>query len=238
VNPAAYFLDFDHTLFHTDQFFHVDVRNSFLRFGIDPAKWEESYAAVWPTGYSLEKHAVEAARRSGGELPVEAMKRVLRDSFSNLDAYVFPDVVPFLQRAKKSGAPLYLVSFGDPEWQRYKVSASHLSSYFDGLFLTSAEGGKARLILDQAKRIRHALGVVDNNPAELDSIKDLAPQTRTFWMNRVPDELRVPRDELSRLKFLEARGYLEKKPRHQHILCHTLEMVWLARGDSDSRHAG
>ncbi len=227
VNPAAaaYFLDFDHTLFNTDEFFHVDVRNAFLRFGIDAADWEQSYAAVWPTGYSLEKHAAEVARRLGGRLPIEAMKRVLRDSFSDLSPYVFSDVVPFLQRARKSGAPLYLLSFGDPEWQRYKASASHLSGYFDDMFLTSTEGAKADLVSKRAKGMSQPVAVVDNNPDELDSIKDLAPETRTYWMNRVPDHLRVPGDELSRRKFLEARRYAEKTPRHQHTPCRTLDAL-------------
>src|SRR2546422_4826332 len=66
---TACFLDFDHTLFNTDEFFHVDVRNAFLRLEIDAAYWEQSYAAVWPTGYTLEKHAEEVYLRSGSKLP-------------------------------------------------------------------------------------------------------------------------------------------------------------------------
>src|SRR3989449_4290620 len=82
---TACFLDFDHTLFNTDEFFHVDVRNAFLHLGIDAAYWEQSYAAVWPTGYTLEKHAEEVYRRSGSKLPLDAMKRILQNSFSDLD---------------------------------------------------------------------------------------------------------------------------------------------------------
>ncbi len=67
---AAYFLDFDHTLFNTDQFFHLDVRAAFLRFGIDATDWEQSYSAVWLAGYSLDKHAEEVSRRSGKPIPL------------------------------------------------------------------------------------------------------------------------------------------------------------------------
>ena len=222
---AAYFLDFDHTLFNTDQFFHVDVRAAFLRFGIDATDWELSYSAVWPAGYSLDKHAEEVSRRSGRLIPLEEMKQVLRNSFSDLRRYVFPDVMPFLQPAKKNSARLYLLSFGNPEWQHYKVTASGLDGYFNDMFFTGVQGGKAGLIEEQAKRAEQRTAVVDNDPTELDLIKDFVPEARTYWMNRVPDDLRVPGDESSRLKFLEARRYLERLPRHSHILCRNLDGI-------------
>ncbi len=219
------FLDFDHTLFHTDQFFHVDVRDAFLRLGVDAAHWEQSYAAVWPTGYTLQKHVEEVARHSGNQLPLEEMKRILQNSFSDLKQYLFPDVLPFLQEAKSGSARLYLLSFGDHEWQRSKVSASALSGYFDEMFFTASPGGKSKLVQKQAKRGGQPVVVVDNNPVDLDSIRDFAPGARTYCMNRVPDHARVPTDELSRLRFLEARKYLEKTPRHQHIPCRNLDGI-------------
>ncbi len=219
------FLDFDHTLFHTDEFFHVDVRQSFLRLGIDAAEWEQSYAAVWPTGYTLEKHAEEVSRHSGRQLPLEVMKRILRNSFSDLRRYLFSDVLPFLERAKNNDTRLYLLSFGDCEWQRYKVSACAVSAYFHDMFFAATPGGKSRLVQEQANGIAETVLVVDNNSADLDLIRDHAPRIRTYYMNRVPDDMRFPADELSRLRFLEARKYLERVPRHEHIPCRTLEGI-------------
>ena len=90
---TAYFLDFDHTLFNTDEFFHVDVRNAFLRFGVKSEWWEQSYEKAWQTGYNLEKHTEESFRLSGNRLPLEEMRRVLQSSFSDLKCYLFPDVI-------------------------------------------------------------------------------------------------------------------------------------------------
>ncbi len=221
----VFFLDFDHTLFNTDEFFHVDIRNSFLRLGIDSTGWEQSYAAVWPTGYTLEKHAEEVARQSGNPLPLAEMKRILQDSFSDLRRYLFPDVLPFLKEAKKTGARLYLLSFGADEWQRYKIFASDLSGYFDGMFFTAIQGGKSARVLEQAKDVTQEVVVVDNNPTDLDLIRDRAPDIRTYCMNRVPDAARSPADSLTLLKFFEARRYLEKLPRHQHIPCRSLDEI-------------
>ena len=222
---TACLLDFDHTLFHTDEFFHVDVRESFLRLGIDAEEWERSYAAVWPKGYTLEKHVEEVSRQFGNRLPLEEMKRILENSFSDLKRYLFPDVLPFLQQAKKSGARLYLLSFGDYEWQRYKVSACSVAAYFDDMFFTATPGAKSELVRERAHRVAETVVVVDNNPADLDLIRDEAPEIRTYYMNRVPDEMRLPADEPSRLRFLEARKYLERAPRHRHIPCRTLDDV-------------
>src|SRR3990172_1845369 len=111
VNTAC-FLDFDHTLFNTDELFHVDLRNSFLGFGIDIDLWERSYDAVWKTGYTLEKHVEEIHRQSGIQLPREEMQQTLHDSFSDLRRYVFSYFVPFLYDSKKRSFRLYLLSFG------------------------------------------------------------------------------------------------------------------------------
>lgn len=220
---TACFLDFDHTLFQTDEFFHLDVRQSFLRLGIDAAEWEQSYAAVWPTGYSLEKHAEEISHRTRGRLPLEEMKRVLQETFSDLRRYLFPDVLPFLERANKDGTSLYLVSFGEPEWQRYKVSACAVSRYFDGMFFATTPGGKSALVQELVKGFSGNVFAVDNNPVDLDLIRDQAPEIRTYHMNRVPDDMRVPADDVSRLRYLEARRYLERVPRHKHVPCRSLD---------------
>ena len=219
------FLDFDHTLFHTDEFFHVDVRQAFLALRIDAKEWEQSYAAVWPTGYTLEKHAEEVSRQSGSQLPLKEMKSILQNSFSDLRRYLFPDVIPFLQRAKENGTRLYLLSFGDCEWQRYKVSACAVSAYFEDMFFATTPGGKSRLVREQVKTIREVVLVVDNNPVDLDLIRDQAPAVRTCHMNRVPDHMRSPADDLARRRFLEARRYLERVPRYQHVPCRTLDVV-------------
>jgi len=225
-SPAtAFFLDFDHTLFNTDEFFHVHVRDAFLRLGIDATQWEQSYNAVWPAGYTLERHAEEVFRRFGARLPLEEMKRILRSSFSDLRPYLFPDVLPFLEEGKKNGVQLYLLSFGHDEWQRYKASAARLDGYFDETFFTAVEGGKARLVQEHAARAAQTVVVVDNNPAELDLVKDLAPEVRTCCINRVPVHMRVATDELSSRKFLEARRYLDRIPRHRHMLCTSLSSV-------------
>jgi FMN phosphatase YigB (HAD superfamily) len=224
TRDRAIFLDFDHTLFNTDEFFHVDVRTSFRHLGLDSASWEQGYARAWRAGYSLEGHAEEMYRQTGGHRALEEMKRILRESFTDLRRYLFSDVLPFLGGAKERGVHLYLLSFGDPDWQRYKVRGSGIEPYFDGIFITAQEGGKANIILEQAGSCQKAV-IVDNNPSELDLIKEAAPDIATYCINRVPRELVVPADEISRLRYLEARDHATRPWRYQHVPCRTLEEV-------------
>jgi len=89
---SAFVLDFDHTLFDTDRFFWVDLRAAFARWAIDAAQWEASYAEVWPTGYSLDKHLGHLARHGRvADSVVAQLKGVLREHFADLRPYLFPD---------------------------------------------------------------------------------------------------------------------------------------------------
>lgn len=116
------------------------------------------------------------------------MKRILAGSFLDLRRYLFPDIVPFLEKIKTRGLVLFLLSFGNPGWQRYKVASSRIDTYFDNLFFVPVEGGKARLVFEHSNNFGRVI-TVDNNPAELDLIKDIAAATETYCINRVPDEM-------------------------------------------------
>jgi FMN phosphatase YigB (HAD superfamily) len=221
---CAAFLDFDHTLFNTDEFFHVDVRTSFRHLSVDSASWEGAYARAWPAGYNLDGHAEEMSRESGNQQTLDEMKRILREAFADLRRYLFPDVLPFLENAKAKGVRLYLLSFGNAEWQRYKVRGCRIEEYFDDVFFTSKEGEKVKLILADAGSCERML-MVDNNPSELDLIREAAPEVATYCINRVPRELVASADEMSRLRFLEAREYTTRPWRYGHVPCRTLDEV-------------
>jgi FMN phosphatase YigB (HAD superfamily) len=203
----------------------MDVRTAFGHLGLDSASWEQSYARAWRAGYSLDGHVEEMWRQSGHPRALEEMKRILRESFMDLRRYLFLDVLPFLAAARERGVRLYLLSFGDPAWQRYKVAGSGIEPYFDRTFFTAQEGGKANVLLEHAGGCHHVV-MVDNNPSELDLIKEAAPEVATYCINRVPCELlHVPADEIARLRFLEARDYATRPWRYQHVPCRTLDEV-------------
>ncbi|MCH7896046.1 MAG: HAD family hydrolase [Candidatus Methylomirabilales bacterium] len=223
----AFLLDFDHTLFDTDRFFWVDVPAAFARFAIDPQVWEESYARVWPTGYSLEKHLEHLARgKAVGSSDVAAIQRVLREHFADLRGYLFADVEPFLKQLQEEKIPCFLLSFGDPAWQAYKVNGARIADFFQEVFTTRRERAKAEVVEALAKRFAR-LAVVDNDPRELDVIKARRPQVETFWITRVPPEALKSSDPEIQKRFREARNYATLPAEFPHHRCQSLEEVSL-----------
>lgn len=221
----AFLLDFDHTLFDTDRFFWVDVRAAFSRFAIDVQAWEESYARVWSQGYSLGKHLEQLAREGQvGNRDVAAIQRMLHERFADLRGYLFPDVELFLKRLQANKIPCFLVSFGDPAWQAYKVSGAQIDDFFADIFTTRQEQTKVDVIETCVGRFTR-VGVVDNDPRELDRIKDRHPQVETFWISRVPPEAFTSSDPEIRERFREARHYASLPAQFPHHRCQTLDEV-------------
>ena len=237
LKGRAVLLDFDHTLFDTDRFFWVDVKKAFARFGIDERAWEEAYEAVWPMGYSLEKHLASLTRLETRDWrrettsfrlqsPVPGLQSALRDTFSDLSGYLYPDVVPFLEEARRRGFDLYLLSFGDPSWQGYKVRASGIAPYFKEVFYTKREQTKAETVGGIGDRY-DVIYAIDNDPRELDLMKVCYPQLLTHLISRVPPEAVEAGDPETRYRFCEARRYVGLPFEHPHHLCTTLAEVVL-----------
>ncbi len=216
-------LDFDHTLFDTDRFFWVDLRAAVLGLGVDGKLWEETYEAVWPGGYSIDRHVEALAARASWPHPQQILD-VFDAQFADLRRYLFPDVLPFLEAARNGGRRVILLSFGDPGWQAYKVKASGLAERVDEVHATAVEGAKADLAVRLA-----ASGpaiAVDNNPRELDAVIDRCQALVTYRMDRVPPDFMAANGD-GAYRFREARKYVGLSSRHPHRLCRTLAEVAL-----------
>ncbi len=226
-SESACLLDFDHTLFDTDRFFWMDVRTAFAHFGVDGRQWEESYARVWPTGYSLEKHLDHLRREGQVDVSLErAIRRVLQERFVDLRPYLFTDVEPFLKRLQAEQIACFLLSFGDPSWQAYKVHGARIADFFQEVFYTPKEHAKVEVVERVVGRFPR-LVVIDNDPRELDLIKARHPHIGTFWITRVPPEALNSVDAKVRERFREARGYATLSAEYGHQRCHSLSEVIL-----------
>jgi hypothetical protein len=219
-------LDFDHTLFDTERFFWVDLKSAFARFGVPNDAWEKSYEAIWPLGYSLAKHLDELERLGviAGQDIGRTMLATLEADFSDLRPYLFPDVPAFLKAARQRGFDLILLSFGDPAWQSYKVRASGLAPLFQKIVYTAKQGGKGEL-LDDLSSSYAELCAIDNNPADLDSMKARHSKLQTHLICRVkPSDLEGPTG-LVPDRFREAARYLSIPSRLSHHRCWSLDEV-------------
>jgi len=222
----AILLDFDHTLFDTDRFFWVDLKSAFARFGVLEDAWEKSYEAIWPVGYSLAKHLDELERL--GVIAGQDIRRTMLDTleadFSDLRPYLFPDVPAFLEAARRREFDLILLSFGDPDWQSYKVQTSGIAPLFRKIIYTAKQGGKGEL-LDDLSSSYAELRAIDNNPADLDSMKARHSKLQTHLICRVkPSDLEGPTG-LVPDRFREAARYLTIPSHLSHHRCWSLDEV-------------
>ena len=232
-SPHIVLLDFDHTLFDTDRFFWVDLRGAVQGLGVEARLWEETYEAVWPEGYSIDRHMEALAARASWPHPQQILD-VFDAQFADLRRYLFPDVLPFLEAARGAGHHVALLSFGDPGWQAYKVRASGLEGHVDAVHATAAEGKKADLAATLVAAAVGPIGAaapapaiaIDNNPRELDAMRDRCPALTTYRMDRVPPELVGAQGEAS-YRFREAARYVGLAARHPHRICRSLAQVAL-----------
>lgn len=153
------FLDFDDCLFDTVLVhgeFWLDLRKIYERGGwnvemIEKTADEFSDASFdgKPNTYSIEKHLVALNRYQPSE-HYEAVKQECHDFMHELDRYLFPDVMLFLKGFLKQD--LFIVTFGDPGFQKGKIFGSHIESCVQDILVSE---GKPKMELIREYALKH-----------------------------------------------------------------------------------
>lgn len=213
----TYYFDFDHTLFDTDLFFHVHLRQALLtRFLIDESEWERTYEVLLSGGYSVERHLAELGVDQEKARDVLAW---MRQRFSDLRPYVYTDVIPTFLELSKRGHVIHVLTAGNQAWQRYKVDGSGLRQYFSDLLIAD-DVPKIALLMSQGMAASDI--VVDNDPTLLDAVRERFPDHKTFLVDRVPNHADPDGDPR---RYLEARRYRIKRAAASHITITTLKSL-------------
>ena len=154
-----YYLDFDYTLFDTHAF-RQGLYQILEKNGLD-----KTYLALTPeletSGQKLLnikelfKNLSETKK-----IPLNNFLEPLEELYSRCDEFVYEDSVEFIKYLKSKNHKLYVVTWGEKEFQKEKLQASKLYNYFDEIVY--AEQLKYELDLDYKNGI-----FVD------DSIRDL-----------------------------------------------------------------
>ena len=190
-------LDLDRTAFKTDQHFDDFCAVISDKFGIDASKLKEKehrltkkpgpYSPVDDIRYdeSIEVEPGEVLRVAGEELS------------SNLQDYLFEDVVPFLEWQKQQGNQVVLITVGTHEYQTHKVNlADELIQY--PLIIT--RDSKSNVLTNHLRFIENG-GVIlqmEDITVEADNAVLIDDRAATFT-----DAIPMPND--SRLKLVRIR---------------------------------
>ena len=220
-------LDFDHTCYDTDAFLLFEIRRPMLKtFDIPVKKWEESYEAAADIGYSLEQHLQELNKvLISPPCSLEEIQTFGKNiQFSQ---YLYSDTLSFLEKAKKDGYKIILLSFGFPEWQDKKVKGVGLEKLVNKVIYVNEHGGKVGIL----KKYFHSnpkVIFVDNNCNELDRVHKEMPNVETYFMRRTSEyDMSAQDNEDIRVRYLESRKMAEMTMLFEHKQCSSFKEVIL-----------
>jgi hypothetical protein len=177
--------DFDHTIFDTEKFFENDLPDF---IGIDRKIFKKAYEKNFKVkktkkvNYDLIKH-LEIL----GVNNTETRKKIFR-FLTNIRKYLMPGSIEFLEKIKKNGDELYLVTFGNIAWQKLKVNnIKKLKRYFNPkhrIFVDKNKIGALDFIKNKNKD-KEVILINDNKKESLAMKKFFGRKTKLFLISGV-----------------------------------------------------
>ncbi len=138
-NNLIVLLDFDRTLFDTDNFL-FEIKKIFKTIGINENTFISSYKKVKP--YNIKKHLDLLKLNRQNKSLIQAKLNKLAD---NSKKYLFSDTIKFLKFLNKNNIKCILVTYGNKEFQNNKIKKSNIKIYLDDIYITSNNQNKINI---------------------------------------------------------------------------------------------
>lgn len=154
-----YYLDFDYTLFDTHAF-----REELYKI-LEKNELNKTYLALTSEENTNVQKLLNIKKKFNSlseekNIPLSNFLDPLERVFANCDRFIYEDTIEFLKYLKSKNNKIYLLTWGDKEFQSEKIKASKIDKYFNKIIY--AEQLKYTLDIDYSNGI-----FVD------DSIRDL-----------------------------------------------------------------
>lgn len=160
--------DFDHTVFNTLSM-HEDIIVAMETLGVSEEKYQRVYEDVtyWKM-FNVDAFAnrLERLFAVSSEDVVQALSKITDRS----ELYVYDDVKDNAKELISAGHEMYLLSWGDEEWEKNKIDNSGISSYFKKVVTVS----KVKVgYLGEWCCGNTGIVLINDKPAELKVIKEM-----------------------------------------------------------------
>lgn len=150
------YIDFDGTLFDTDRLFKDFIRVC------------NSYGVTDDMFYEAQQYFLNKNKLFNIEPVIKYLVEeynIIDSIYSDIDllfndSYLFEDVLDSLKELLAQGHELYMLTYGNFEFQKRKIKGSKIADYFKDIIIT--EFNKSKLGLDRAN-----IMIIDNNPKEI-----------------------------------------------------------------------
>ena len=153
------YIDFDGTLFNTDKYMSESVR-ILSEYGIDNIMFSKVKKELFGDKNLFNLNAIVDYFMKKYNIDIELKNRI--DSLLN-NSYLYSEVIDCLEQLINSGYELYLLTYGDEEFQNVKIKASNIDKYFKEIIIT--DKNKSELNLDYKNSI-----FIDNNPYVIENL--------------------------------------------------------------------
>lgn len=145
-----YYLDFDYTLFDTHAF-REELYKILEQNGLD-----KTYLTLTPEQKNNEQKLLNIRElftnlSISKNIPIESFLVPLDELYSRCEEFVYDDTVEFLKYLKSKNHKLFILTWGEKEFQKEKIKASKLYDFFDEIIY--AEQLKYTLSIDYTNGI-------------------------------------------------------------------------------------
>lgn len=159
------YIDFDRTLFDCDRFLE-DIYKIIDKYHIPKELFKECQSQCKRKGFNpyLILNKVEKSFSFNEKLYQEVALLM-----SNTANYLYSDSISFLKYLKEKGYYIVILTKGNKDYQREKISNTTILNYCDELMITMKHKGK--LNIDYQNSL-----FIDDNPVEISSILEKKPK--------------------------------------------------------------
>ena len=177
------FLDFDDCLFDTKTFIE-NFRGVFAACGI-PEEVQVSTAVVMKDGtvggwYDPERHIALLAETCVFD---HAQLRTKIEAFlSDTERFLFPEVTDFLSLMTKCGHTLYILSYGDDNFQVKKIRGTGIDHFFEKIVVTRED--KALAMGSELGSGSDDVWFIEDRTGYIASVKKMWPHMRMVLLRR------------------------------------------------------
>lgn len=155
-----YYLDFDYTLFDTYSF-REGLYEILKKNGLDKTYLELTSESKTGEQKLLNVKDVFKNLSETENIPLDNFLEPLEDLYARCDRFVYDDTIEFLNYLESKNNKLYVLTWGEKEFQKEKLKASKLYDYFDEIIF--------------AEKLKYELDDVDYSNGIFidDSVRDL-----------------------------------------------------------------
>lgn len=177
----TWYLDFDLTLFNTTKL--KEALADSMSGLIHPQDFLASFEKIlrgYEEGYnySIASHALYLEETAG--IPQDITTSNLMNVIFESRDFLYDDAIPFLNHLARQTQEIYLLSFGDFDFQKDRIEACGIEKYFKNIIITQDH----KHIITLPTPVTNETYFLNDNPTENKQISQKYPQSNIIEIQR------------------------------------------------------